>query len=74
MDARKVSKWQAVVISVLLIILFSSRAIYNMIAVHFRSLVTFGYAKVESSDMVCGMVTALVTFIALSLSLLLFIG
>ena len=52
MDARKVSKWQAVVISILLIILFSSRAIYNMIAVHFQTLMTFGYAKISSSDMV----------------------
>lgn len=54
MEAKQVSKWQAVVISVILIVLFCSRAIYNIIAVQFpQYLPTFGYARVFSSDMVC---------------------
>ncbi len=41
MDARQVSKWQAITISTLLILLFFSRAVYNIIAVNLQHSQSF---------------------------------
>ena len=54
MEAKQVSKLQAIVISSLLILLFSSRAIYNIIAVAVQAahLNPYGYSKTIATDMV----------------------
>ena len=50
MEAKQVSKWQAIVISSLLILLFSSRAIYNIIIVCVRRF--HNYAHNFATDLV----------------------
>lgn len=55
MESKQVSKKQAFIISSLLILLFSSRAIYNIITVAVQSshIHPFGYSNAFATDMVC---------------------
>ena len=54
MESKQVSKLQAIIISSLLILLFSSRAIYNIVAVALQSsnIQPFGYSNKFATDMV----------------------
>ena len=54
MESKQVSKKQAIFISALLILLFSSRAIYNIVAVAIRSsnVKPFDYSSTLTTNMV----------------------